>query len=277
MIDGARLAPTAQREQRRPDPAGGPGTRFRADRPPGGGVQLAGPLLQALLEHGHGRPDRRPSAGRTPGPHPTAPPAGIRRRRPRSAPLRPAAAAQSARPPSSSISPRPPSVQAEPPNPTTMRVAPRVQRRGDELANAAAVRRQRGLRCRRAAEQRPVRRPARIPGTRSATQRPAPTRRARRRPAGRGPALPAFAQPAGQHVDKARSAVGLRRDDDRGHRADRCASPSAMAAAASTAVRLSPKLSGAMSNEGGARVPTTHPSNIGRPADRPFSRRSVAK
>ena len=120
----ARFAPAAQREQRRPDPAGGPCARFRADRPSGGGVQFAGPLGRGALRAPPRCPDPHPSAARIPGRPPTGPPAGTRRRRPRSARTPASRRRPASRPPSSSTMPRPPSVLAVPPRPTTMRAAP---------------------------------------------------------------------------------------------------------------------------------------------------------
>ncbi len=57
-------------------------------------------------------------------------------------------------PPRASIIPRPPSVQELPPSPTTIRPAPASHRGGDQLSDPSAVCGQRGLHCRRAAEQR---------------------------------------------------------------------------------------------------------------------------
>ena len=138
------LPAAAQRQQRRTRAPGRPGAGLRADRSSGQRVEFGGPRRHPLLEHLHGRRIGALLGAEDP-------------RRAHRAQQRvfdvgggdQLDAGQLVvglrRPPSASISPRPPSVQALPPRPTTIRRRTGLQRRGDQLADPAAVRGDRGL------------------------------------------------------------------------------------------------------------------------------------
>ena len=146
----SRRPPRASSAAPIPPAAPAPGSALTGR--PAARVEFGGPRGQTILERGT-------VAGSAPfcGPNTRAAPhgraAGIRRRWRRSARRRPAGRARSSSPPSSSTSPRPPSVHGAAAQPDHDPARTRAQRRGDELADSPAVRGQRGLRRRRAAEQ----------------------------------------------------------------------------------------------------------------------------
>src|SRR6202042_2599903 len=139
------------REQRRTDPASGPGARFGADRAPGGGVQFAGPLYEALFERRDGirigtllRPE---DSGRSPRAQQwVLDVTGRNQIDPREPSPRGVQAAELLDEPAATVGTRAATQSDHDADP------PRLQRRSDQPADSPAVRRERSGRCRRAAE-----------------------------------------------------------------------------------------------------------------------------